>query len=88
MAFFRKPLLRGGLAFFLVGTLAGCGKSPESAAEEVCACMSKITKSQDVGAMAGKLADCQEIAASYRGKYTGKDLNTFTRTLTNCTVGR
>lgn len=68
--------------------LGSCGKSPEAAAEELCDCMRKTTDSQDLGALAGNTAECQEIAEKYQGKFTGKDLNTFTRTITNCMLGK
>ena len=79
----------GSLAvLFSALLLSNCGKSPEAAAQEVCDCMHKTAGSQDLGAMAGNSAECQEITAKYQGKYSGKDLNTFTRTMTNCMLGK
>ena len=88
MMHFPKTALKLALALFMAQVLAGCGKSPEAAAQEICACMSKTSSSQDMGAMAGNAAECEELTAKYRGKYSGEDLNTFTRTLTNCTLGK
>lgn len=81
---------RASLALLLLLTsgLCSCGKAPEAAAQEVCDCLSKTTRSQDAGAMAGNAVECQELTAKYQGKYSGEELNTFTRTLTNCTLGK
>ncbi|RZJ86164.1 MAG: hypothetical protein EOO60_13805 [Hymenobacter sp.] len=84
---FQKRAGFAMLLFFALG-LCSCGKSPEAAAKEVCDCLSKTTSSQDMGTMAGNAAECQELTAKYQGKYSGEDLNTFTRTLTNCTMGK
>lgn len=71
-------------ALLSCGLLASCGKKPEAAAQEVCACIQKTAGSQNLGAMAGNSAECQELAANYREKYSGEELNTFVRATTEC----
>jgi len=61
--------------------------SPESAAEEVCGCFSKMASSANSAEMSGSIAECSELSSKYQGKFEGEDLNTFTTKVTECTVG-
>lgn len=85
---FSKISHRFSIALVAAVLLAGCGKSPKAAAQEVCDCVGKTTTSADIGAMAGKAAECQEMTAKYQDKFSGEDLNTFNQGLTNCALGK
>jgi hypothetical protein len=72
---------------FISMLLASCGKSPESAAKEVCDCMKKTTQSQGIEGMAGNAAECQALTEDYRNDFSPEELNTFTQELMDCTMG-
>lgn len=74
------------VAFICVSVLMSC-TSPESAAEKVCECMSKVTSSANASEMAGNAAECEQVSAKYRDKFEGEDLNMFVQKVTQCTVG-
>ena len=79
-----KPFFFPFLALLL---LAGCGKSPESAAREVCNCMSKLTRSDGLSAAAGNAAECSQLQQKYASSFEGEELNTYTRQVTECATG-
>lgn len=68
--------------------LFSCGKSPESAAQEVCNCMTKLAGSDGLSAMAGNAAECSQLQQKYASQFQGDDLNTYTRQVTQCAMDR
>ena len=71
---------------FVVTSLTSC-TSPESAAEEVCGCFSKISSSKNTAEMSGAMSECSALSAKYQGKFEGEDLNKFSTKVAECTVG-
>ncbi|HEX8530440.1 MAG TPA: hypothetical protein VF646_10470 [Cytophagales bacterium] len=64
--------------------LCGCGKSPGSAAGEVCECLSKLKGSTGVSEFAGNAAECNQLRQKYADTFEGEDLNVYTRQITEC----
>lgn len=76
------------VSFLAFTAIAFCScTSPESAAEEVCGCFSKVAGSANSAEMSGNLSECSELSSKYQGKFEGEDLNKFTTKVTECTVG-
>jgi hypothetical protein len=69
----------------LLAVLAsGCGKSPDSAATEVCDCLSKLQASNGLSELAGNAAECNDLRQKYADTFEGEDLNVYTRQITQC----
>lgn len=64
--------------------LCGCGKSPGSAAGEVCDCLSKLQGSNGLSELAGNAAECNQLRQKYADTFEGEDLNVYTRQITEC----
>jgi hypothetical protein len=74
---------------FLAALLAsGCGKSPASAAGEVCDCLTKLQGSNGLGELAGNAAECNQLRLKYAEAFEGEDLNAYTRQITDCATSR
>lgn len=73
-----------------IGTLTGCGKKPDAAAQEVCQCFGEAAKSamQNPGDAAGKTADCQKLAAKYQSKFSRQEQAEFAQATASCLTGR
>ena len=82
----KLNLIKVGAVAFAAVLFTSC-TSPESAAEEVCGCFSKMAASTNTAEMSGSIAECSELSYKYQGKFEGEDLNTFTTKVTECTVG-
>lgn len=82
----KLSLIKISLAAFAAVLFTSC-TSPESAAEEVCGCFTKVAGSTNTAEMSGSIAECSELSSKYQGKFEGEDLNTFTTKVTECTVG-
>jgi hypothetical protein len=82
----KFDVLKVSLVAFAAVSFCSC-TSPESAAEEVCGCYSKIAGSANSAEMSGTISECSELSSKYQGKFEGEDLNKFTTKVTECTVG-
>lgn len=82
-------LPKNALILPLAALLAsGCGKSPTSAAGEVCDCLTKLQGSNGLSELAGNAAECNQLRLKYAEAFEGEDLNAYTRQITECATSR